>query len=170
MRAGELPASAMVCGASRTPPSDAVSAPALVLDVLLRHGADPNEPLSCEHVSGPACGLDHVAGGTAMHHAALAGRGDAMKVFFIAHGGRLDAITRDGYDPIALAGASTHRTFAPRYGLIENTLSALYAWIATDGDNTSRRAASTCAKCWPHACSKRGGRSMRLRCITGRGP
>ncbi|MCI3203929.1 MULTISPECIES: hypothetical protein [Pandoraea] len=115
-------------------------APASVLDVLLRHGADPNEPLSCEHVSGPACGLDHVAGGTAMHHAALAGRGDAMKVFFIAHGGRLDAITRDGYDPIALAGASTHRTFAPRYGLIENTLSALYAWIATDGDNASRRA------------------------------
>ncbi|ODP35260.1 ankyrin repeat domain-containing protein [Pandoraea sp. ISTKB] len=114
--------------------------PAPVLDVLLRHGADPNEPLSCEGVSGPACGLDYVVGGTAMHHAALAGRGDAMKVFFITHGGRLDAITRDGYEPMALAGASTHRTFGPRYGLIENTLSALHAWIETDEDNTRRRA------------------------------
>ncbi|VVE05786.1 hypothetical protein [Pandoraea anhela] len=113
--------------------------PDLVLNVLLRYDADPNEPLMRDDLSGPACGLDYVAGGTALHHAALAGRGAAMSTFFLDYGGRLDAMTYDGYDPIALAGATAHRVSWPRYGLIESTLLALYAWIATDTVESRRR-------------------------------
>ncbi|WP_157123054.1 hypothetical protein [Pandoraea vervacti] len=113
--------------------------PRCVLDVLIRHGADPNEALACADAIAPACARDFRVGATAMHHAAFAGRREAMAALFMTHGGRLDIPTPDGYTPVAVAGATAYPMPGPCAGLIARAISARDAWISTDTDLVRRR-------------------------------
>ncbi|WP_150626140.1 hypothetical protein [Pandoraea captiosa] len=114
--------------------------PARVLDVLIRHGADPNEALACADAIAPTWAKDFRVGATAMHHAAFVGSREAMAALFTTHGGRLDIATPDGYTPVAVAGATPRPMPGPCAGLIARAISARDAWISTDTDPVRRRA------------------------------
>lgn len=115
--------------------------PVELLQILMLHRADPNERVAMDRAYGAPCGLDYLPGGTAMHHAALAGRADVMRLLHATDGARLDMPSDEGYDPLAVAGAYATPILAPRAGLIEGACPAIQAWLLPgrpEGGETSR--------------------------------
>ncbi|VVE43836.1 hypothetical protein PAQ31011_04314 [Pandoraea aquatica] len=115
------------------------SVPREVLGVLLRRGADPNEALTRDDVCRPACGFDYLRGGTAMHHAMLAGNADMVKQMYMSHDGRLDVLVDGKYDTIAVAGARANPLAWPITGLVEVASTAYDACIAVEPDPMLKR-------------------------------
>ncbi|MDR3398313.1 MAG: hypothetical protein P4M06_12215 [Pandoraea sp.] len=114
--------------------------PIALLTSLLDAGANPNEPVggagaahSRNHgvvptADSPLTGTAYLAGGTAMHHAAIVGSYDAMTLL-MSEGGRLDVKSHEGYVPLSVAGATTTRTSHPPHRMVDRTCMAAAVWL-----------------------------------------